>query len=89
MNLGTAAEVTYNTCKTPPMTFNVIRVAPPMTSGSKVNGGAHHRFGVKYGLLYGLSHMVSHLPSQPGYNNSLDGGDGIPRWRLRDDLAAE
>ena len=35
MNLGTAAEVTYNTCKTPPMTSNITRVAPPMTSEVK------------------------------------------------------
>ena len=32
---------------------------------------------------------IPDLPSQPGYNNSLDGGDGIQRWTLRDGLAAE
>ena len=31
---------------------------------------------------------IPDLPSQPGYN-SLDGGDGIQRWTLRDGLAAE
>ena len=40
------------------------------------------------------SHLNQYLrtipdpPSQPGYN-SLDGGDGIQRWTLRDGLAAE
>ena len=29
------------------------------------------------------------LPSKPGYNNSLDGRDGVQRWTLRDCLAAE
>ena len=33
--------------------------------------------------------IIPDLPSQPGYNNSLDGGDGIQRWTLRDGLAAE
>ena len=28
------------------------------------------------------------LPCSPGYNNSLDGGDCIQRWTLRDDLVA-
>ena len=32
---------------------------------------------------------IPDLPSQPGYNNSLDGGDGIQRWTLLDGLAAE
>ena len=32
---------------------------------------------------------IPDLPSQPGYNNSLDGGDGIQRWTLRDGLADE
>ena len=32
---------------------------------------------------------IPDLPSQPGYNNSLDGGDGIQWWTLRDGLAAE
>ena len=32
---------------------------------------------------------IPDLPSQPGYNNSLDGGDGIQRWTLRAGLAAE
>ena len=35
VNLGTAAEVTYNTCKTPPMTSHTGGVAPPMTFGVK------------------------------------------------------
>ena len=32
---------------------------------------------------------IPDLPSQPGYSNSLDGGDGIQRWTLRDGLAAD
>ena len=32
---------------------------------------------------------IPDLPSQPGYHNSLDGGDGIQRWTLRDGLAAD
>ena len=31
----------------------------------------------------------SYLATPYGYNNSLDGGDGIQRWTLRDGLAAE
>ena len=31
---------------------------------------------------------IPDLPCFPGYNNSLDGGDCIQRWTLRDDLAA-
>ena len=32
---------------------------------------------------------IPDLPCQPGYNNSLDGGDGNQPWTLRDGLAAE
>ena len=31
---------------------------------------------------------VPDLPCSPGYNNSLDGGDCLQRWTLRDDLVA-
>ena len=31
---------------------------------------------------------IPDLPCTPGYNNSLDGGDCLQRWTLRDDLVA-
>ena len=31
---------------------------------------------------------IPNLPCTPGYNNSLDGGDCLQRWTLRDDLVA-
>ena len=33
------------------MMSHISRVAPPLTSGSKVIGGTHHRLEVNYGLL--------------------------------------
>ena len=36
MNFGTAAEMTCNTCITPPLTSHTGRVAPPMTLRLKV-----------------------------------------------------
>ena len=31
---------------------------------------------------------IPDLPCTPGYNNSLDGGDCLQRWTLRDDIVA-
>ena len=31
---------------------------------------------------------IPDLPCSPGYNNSLDGGNCLQRWTLRDDLVA-
>ena len=31
---------------------------------------------------------IPDLPCTPGYNNSLDGGNCLQRWTLRDDLVA-
>ena len=41
----------------------------------------------KQRLDYYLS-SIPDLPCSPGYNNSLDGGDCLQRWTLRDDLVA-
>ena len=41
----------------------------------------------KQRLDYYLS-SIPDLPCSPGFNNSLDGGDCLQRWTLRDDLVA-